>query len=184
VQDVIDMPFILIDDVKVNVEIFDGSIYYSLNDVGRYIGIGNPTEAKRYLDESEIKKSSSKSSRIFISIKNVFRLLFYAKNSKLSSFVSWLINVLLPFAYENKLFMVNETEIKEEQQEDESVVIEDEDDELDDESYILLNKELKKQNFIFNKEILKIEQLFMELGDVIERANESIQAASDIGDKK
>ena len=174
-------PFIIFEDVEIGYEIFDNEIYYSLNDVGKYIGIGNPSESKRYLDEKGIKRSSSKG-RIFINVKNIFRLLFYAKNTKLNLFVSWLINVLLPFAYDNKIILLKkeaEVTIADETEEI------DEDDILDEESYILLNKELKKQNFIFNKEILKIEQLFMELGDVIDRANEAIASAGDrIDDKK
>lgn len=90
--------------------------------------------------------------------------------------------MLLPFAYDNKMILLKKAAEVTIADETEEI---DEDDILDDESYILLNKELKKQNFIFNKEILKIEQLFMELGDVIDRANEAIASAGDrIGDKK
>lgn len=61
-------PFIIFEDVEIGYEIFDNEIYYSLNDVGKYIGIGNPSESKRYLDEKGIKRSSSKG-RIFINVK-------------------------------------------------------------------------------------------------------------------
>ncbi len=180
-EDIILNPFVIVEDKEIDVEIFDNKAYYSLNDIGKYIGIGNPSESKKYLDEKEIKRTSGKG-KIYISIKNVFRLLFYAKNNKLNQFVSWLINVLLPFAFENKLLLIEKE--KEIQSTDDAPEF-DEEDVLDDESYILLNKELKKQNFIFNKEILKIEQLFMELGDVIDRANETIKTSADhIGDKQ
>ncbi len=39
-----------------------------------------------------------------------------------------------------------------------------EDDDLDDGSYPILNKELRKQIFIFERELLKVEQLFMISG--------------------
>lgn len=183
-QNIIEVPFVLVEDAKINIEVYDNTIYYSLKDIGEYLGIGNPNEAKRYLDEKEIKRGSTKQSRTFISIKNVFRLLFYAKNNKLSQFVSWLINVLLPYAFENGMFVVDK-EDDDSQNNEEMIVLTEDEDELDDESYVLLNKELKKQNYIFNKEILKIEQLFMELGDVIERANEVIHAPNEkSGDNK
>ena len=180
-EEIVVDPFIIFEDAEIGYEIFDNEIYYSLNDIGKCIGIGNPSESKRYLDEKGLKRSSAKG-RIYISVKNIFRLLFYAKNTKLNLFVSWLINVLLPFAYDNKLLLLKKAEEVTIAEETEEI---DEDDILDDESYLLLNKELKKQIFIFNKELLKIEQLFMELGDVIDRANEAIASAGDrIGDKK
>lgn len=173
-------PFIIFEDVEIGYEIFDNEIYYSLNDVGKYIGIGNPSESKRYLDEKGIKRSSSKG-RIFINVKNILDYCFMQKYKiKFICIVAY--KCAFTIAYDNKMILLKKAAEVTIADETEEI---DEDDILDDESYILLNKELKKQNFIFNKEILKIEQLFMELGDVIDRANEAIASAGDrIGDKK
>ena len=53
-----------------------------------------------------------------------------------------------------------------------------EDDDLDDDSYPILNKELRKQIFIFERELLKAEQLFMDIGDLLDSANEIINPDS------
>ena len=53
-----------------------------------------------------------------------------------------------------------------------------EDDDLDDDSYPILNKELRKQIFIFERELLKVEQLFMDIGDLLDSANEIINPES------
>ena len=52
------------------------------------------------------------------------------------------------------------------------------DDDLDDDSYPILNKELRKQIFIFERELLKVEQLFMDIGDLLDSANEIINPES------
>ena len=48
------------------------------------------------------------------------------------------------------------------------------DEELDDDSYAILNKELRKQILIFERQILKAEQVFMDIGDLLDFANELI----------
>lgn len=53
-----------------------------------------------------------------------------------------------------------------------------EDDDLDDDSYPILNKELRKQIFVFERELLKVEQLFMDIGDLLDSANEIINPES------
>ena len=53
-----------------------------------------------------------------------------------------------------------------------------EDDDLDDDSYPILNNELRKQIFIFERELLKVEQLFMDIGDLLDSANEIINPES------
>lgn len=53
-----------------------------------------------------------------------------------------------------------------------------EDDDLDDDLYPILNKELRKQIFIFERELLKVEQLFMDIGDLLDSANEIINPES------
>lgn len=172
-------PFVLINSKKpIRCMVVDETVYFSLTDIGAAIGIGNPHEAKRYLDENEIKKGQVKNSGSFISVKNVFRLIFYAKNNVLNNFVSWLINILLPFAYENSLIVVQDDKPKPQGYTiNKMTAKETEEDELDDEAYILLNKELKKQIFIFNKESIKVEQIFMEIGEILDGANEVIKDA-------
>jgi hypothetical protein len=87
-------------------------------------------------------------------------MLFYAKNIVLGDFVPWLINVLLPYEVRNGAIIINE------------------DDDLDDDSYPILNKELRKQILIFERELLKVEQLFMDIGDLLDSANEIINPES------
>lgn len=174
-----DEPFVLINsNAKIRCIVVDEVVYYSLADIGNAIGIGNPHEARRYLDENEIQKGKTKNSGSYISIKNVFRLVFYAKNHVLNNFVSWLINVLLPFAFENSLVVVQANKNKPQTYTIANTNAEKiDEDELDDEAYIVLNKELKKQIFIFNKESIKVEQIFMEIGEILDGANEVIKDA-------
>ena len=44
-EDIILNPFVIVEDKEIDVEIFDNKAYYSLNDIGKYIGIGNPSES-------------------------------------------------------------------------------------------------------------------------------------------
>ena len=161
---------------KMRTTVVNGATYYSLMDIGHAIGIGNPHGAKPYLDEKEIYRGSSKSSPTFISVRNVLRLLFYAKNNVLSDFVSWLINVLLPFEIKNELIQVTKTdEVVSPKQPNLEFV---DDEELDEDSYAILNKELRKQILVFEREILKAEQVFMDIGDLLDSANEIINPES------
>ena len=150
----------------------NGETYYSLRDVGLFLKIGNPNESKRHLDQNEIYKSKENKSRIFISLKNVFRLIFYSKNSSLNDFVSWLINVLLPFAFQNGFININTVNevIEDNSQQDNNISKE----ELDDEDYSLLNKELMKHNLYFGHEILRLDTILMEISDILSRANEKV----------
>lgn len=90
----------------------------------------------------------------------------------LSDFVLWLINVLLPFEIKNELIRVTKTnEVVSLKQPNLEFV---DDEELDDDSYAILNKELRKQILVFEREILKAEQVFMDIGDLLDSANELI----------
>lgn len=90
----------------------------------------------------------------------------------LSDFVLWLINVLLPFEIKNELIRVTKiNEVVSLKQPNLEFV---DDEELDDDSYAILNKELRKQILVFEREILKAEQVFMDIGDLLDSANELI----------
>ena len=90
----------------------------------------------------------------------------------LSDFVLWLINVLLPFEIKNELIRVTKiNEVVSLKQPNLEFV---DDEELDDDSYAILNKELRKQILVFEREILKAEQIFMDIGDLLDSANELI----------
>jgi hypothetical protein len=128
------------------------------------------------LDDKEIYRGNLKTSPSFISIKNVLRMLFYAKNIVLGDFVPWLINVLLPYEVRNGAIIINEDEVIVSKQATPEYI--NEDDDLDDDSYPILNKELRKQIFIFERELLKVEQLFMDIGDLLDSANEIINPES------
>ena len=67
------------------------------------------TLTKRYLDDKEIYRGNLKTSPSFISVKNVLRMLFYAKKV-LGDFVPWLINVLLPYEVRNGAIIINKDE--------------------------------------------------------------------------
>ena len=149
-----------------------GETYFSLRDVGLFLKIGNPTESKRHLDPSELYKSKDNKNRIFISLKNVFRLIFYSKNSSLNDFVSWLINVLLPFAYDNGF--INIGTITDEPEEKKEIVDNDTKEELDDEDYNLLNKELMKHTIYFGHEVLRLDTILMEVADILSKVNEKV----------
>ena len=103
-------------------------------------------------------------------------MLFYAKNKVLGDFVPWLINVLLPYEVRNRAIIINEDEVIVSKQATPEYI--NEDDDLDDDSYPILNKELRKQIFIFERELLKVEQLFMDIGDLLDSANELINPES------
>ncbi len=49
-------PFVIAKEVKgkLRTMVVNGEVYYSLLDIGHAIGIGNPHETKRYLDDKEI----------------------------------------------------------------------------------------------------------------------------------
>ena len=157
---------------SITTEVVAGETYYSLRDVGLFLKIGNPSESKRHLDSNEIYKSKENKSRIFISLKNVFRLIFYSKNSSLNDFVSWLINVLLPFAFENGFININT--ISESTNDNTEQANNYSDKSLDDEDYSLLNKELMKHNLYFGHEILRLDTILMEISDILSRANEKV----------
>ena len=150
-----------------------GETYYSLKDVGTFLKIGNPNESKRHLDPNEIYKSKDSKNRIFISIRNVFRLIFYSKNSSLNDFVSWLINALLPFAYQNGFINIG---IINEDANDNKETIDNnqQDEELDDEDYSLLNKELMKHTIYFGHEVLRLDTILMEVADILSKVNEKV----------
>lgn len=120
-----------------------------LLDIGHAIGIGNPHKTKRYLDDKEIYRGNLKTSPSFISVKNVLRMLFYAKNKVLGDFVPWLINILLPYEVRNGAIIINEDEVIVSKQAAPEYI--NEDDDLDDDSYPILNKELRKQISIFER---------------------------------
>lgn len=171
-------PFVIAKEPKgkLRTMVVNGEVYYSLLDIGHAIGIGNPHETKRYLDDKEIYRGNLKTSPSFISVKNVLRMLFYAKNKVLGDFVPWLINVLLPYEVRNRTIIINEDEVIASKQATPEYI--NEDDDLDDDSYPILNKELRKQIFIFERELLKVEQLFMDIGDLLDSANEIINPES------
>ena len=166
--------FIIGDEEKILTEVVNGETYYSLRDVGQFLKIGNPNETKKYLDSSEVYKSKDKLNRIFISLKNVFRLFFYTKNSSLNDFVAWLINVLLPFAFENGLIAINTNSQSSDESNDE--IEEDTPHQLDKEDYNLLNKELIKHNLYFGHEILRLDNIIMEILGLTSKASEKISS--------
>lgn len=166
--------FMIGDEDKIMTEVVNGEIYYSLKDVGQFLKIGNPNETKKYLDSTEVYKSKDKLNRIFISLKNVFRLFFYTKNSRLNDFVAWLINVLLPFAFENGLITINTNSQNNEESNEE--IEDDTPHQLDKEDYNLLNKELIKHNLYFGHEILRLDNIIMEILGLTSKASEKISS--------
>ncbi len=152
-----------------------GETYYSLRDIGLFLKIGNPSESKRHLDPNEVYKSKDNKNRIFISLKNVFRLIFYSKNSSLNDFVSWLVNVLLPFAFDNGF--INIGAISDEQIEKKEPVDSDQQEELDDEDYSVLNKELMKHTIYFGHEVLRLDTILMEVADILSKVNEKVPSS-------
>lgn len=166
--------FIIGDEDKIMTEVVNGEIYYSLKDVGQFLKIGNPNETKKYLDSTEVYKSKDKLNRIFISLKNVFRLFFYTKNSSLNDFVAWLINVLLPFAFENGLITINT--YSQDNEESNEEIEDDTPHQLDKEDYNLLNKELIKHNLYFGHEILRLDNIIMEILELTSKASEKISS--------
>lgn len=104
----------------------------------------------------------------------MFRLFFYTKNSSLNDFVAWLINVLLPFAFENGLITINTNSQNNEESNEE--IEEDTPHQLDKEDYNLLNKELIKHNLYFGHEILRLDNIIMEILELTSKASEKISS--------
>ena len=94
----------------------------------------------------------------------------------LSDFVSWLINVVLPFEIKNELIQVTKTDEAVSPKQPNLEFVDDE--ELDEDSYAILNKELRKQILVFEREVLKAEQVCMDIGDLLDSANEIINPES------
>ena len=81
-----------------------------------------------------------------------------------------------PFEIKNELIQVTKTdEVVSPKQPNVEFV---DDEELDDDSYAILNKELRKQILVFEREVLKAEQVCMDIGDLLDSANEIINPES------
>ena len=108
--------------------------------------------------------------KFMLGVNNVIRLIFQAKNDFYNELTDWLSDKVIPLLFEaGRIEIVTNDKVEEENE-----IIESEDDYLDDESYRMLNKELKSQNLIFGKEIIRVSQVLMEIQNIIDTAHEDM----------
>lgn len=148
----------------------DGTTLFSLSDICKLLGVCNSTSNKEKLNKDDRYKTTESGKKIYVGVNNVIRLIFQAKNDFYNELTDWLSDKVIPLLFEaGRIEIVTNDKVEEENE-----IIESEDDYLDDKSYRMLNKELKSQNLIFGKEIIRVSQVLMEIQNIIDTAHEDM----------
>lgn len=130
----------------------DGTILFSLSDICKLLGVCNSTSIKEKLNRDDRCKTTESGKKIYVGVNNVIRLIFQTKNDFYNELTDWLSDKVILLLFEACRIEIETNDKVDEENE----IIESEDDYLDDESYRMLNKELKSQNSIFGKEIIRV----------------------------
>lgn len=160
------------EDLKIRTIIDEeNGMLFSLSDICKLLGISNTSSNREKLNKEESYKTVSNGKIAYVGINNIIRLIFHTKNDFYSELTDWLSDRVIPVLFKNgkiEFITKNESDVKD------SAIDTKNDDYLDDESYKVLNKELKNQNLIFGKEIIRVTQVLMEIQNLIEDSYEEM----------
>lgn len=148
----------------------NGNTLFALSDICKLLGVYNSTSNKEKLNKEDSYKVSENEKLAYVGVNNIIRLIFHKKKDFYNELTDWISDKIMPV-----LFQLGKIVIVTNFQNNATVEVEElEDDYLDDESYRLLNKELKNQNLIFGKEILRVSQVLMDIQEIIDAAHEDM----------
>ena len=159
------------DELKIRTTVdANGNTLFALSDICRLLGVYNSTSNKEKLNKEDSYKVSENGKLAYVGVNNIIKLIYQNKNDFYNELKDWISDKIMPV-----LFQLGKIDIVTNSQNNAPVETEEiDDDYLDDESYRLLNKELKNQNLIFGKEILRVSQVLMDIQEIIDAAHEDM----------